>query len=394
MDYIDKYVQPVDPEIAEAIRQEELRQNNKLELIASENFVSRAVMAAQGCVMTNKYAEGYPGKRYYGGCEYVDVAEELARQRAKELFGAEHANVQPHSGAQANMAVYFAALNPGDTVMGMNLSHGGHLTHGSPVNFSGKNYKFVEYGVDPQSETIDYDHLRDLAYYDFFLSLIDINSIREGLAAFPLSRYMDTAALIEQLNLMLNDMDFYLWSQWMGKNLYQLIILSTILLGFSSFAREREQETMSFLLSNFSRRHIFLSKILAGGILLLGLTAIGCGFPFFMASSSTYSYTWPLAWAYFWHLGIAAIFLYSGIILFSLLSQDIVKPLILSIFFLILLSLPKFNEALASWYLYRYMTGFDIFVGHGILYQALLIIALLSTALFTLSWRIFKQQDY
>jgi len=205
---------------------------------------------------------------------------------------------------------------------------------------------------------------------------------------------MDTAALIEQLNLMLNDMDFYLWSQWMGKNLYQLIILSTILLGFSSFAREREQETMSFLLSNFSRRHIFLSKILAGGILLLGLTAIGCGFPFFMASSSTYSYTWPLAWAYFWHLGIAAIFLYSGIILFSLLSQDIVKPLILSIFFLILLSLPKFNEALASWYLYRYMTGFDIFVGHGILYQALLIIALLSTALFTLSWRIFKQQDY
>ncbi len=163
MDYIDKYVQPVDPEIAEAIRQEELRQNNKLELIASENFVSRAVMAAQGCVMTNKYAEGYPGKRYYGGCEYVDVAEELARQRAKELFGAEHANVQPHSGAQANTAVYFAALNPGDTVMGMNLSHGGHLTHGSPVNFSGKNYKFVEYGVDPQSETIDYDHLRDLA---------------------------------------------------------------------------------------------------------------------------------------------------------------------------------------------------------------------------------------
>lgn len=119
MDYIDKYVQPVDPEIAEAIRQEELRQNNKLELIASENFVSRAVMAAQGCVMTNKYAEGYPGKRYYGGCEYVDVAEELARQRAKELFGAEHANVQPHSGAQANMAVYFAALNPGDTVMGI-----------------------------------------------------------------------------------------------------------------------------------------------------------------------------------------------------------------------------------------------------------------------------------
>ncbi len=233
-----------------------------------------------------------------------------------------------------------------------------------------------------------------LAYYDFFLSLMDINSIREGLAASPLSRYMDTSALIEQLNLMLNDMDFYLWSQWMGKNLYQLIILSTILLGFSSFAREREQETMSFLLSNFSRRHIFFNKILAGGILLLGLTAIGCGIPFIMASSSTYSYTWPLAWAYFWHLGIAAIFLYSGIILFSLLSRDIVKPLILSIFFLILLSLPKFNQELASWYLFRYMTGFDIFIGHGIHYQALLVIALLSTALFTLSWRIFKQQDY
>ncbi len=163
MDYIEKYVQSVDPEISEVIRQEELRQNNKLELIASENFVSRAVMAAQGCVMTNKYAEGYPGKRYYGGCEYVDVAEELARERAKQLFGAEHANVQPHSGAQANSAVYFAALNPGDTVMGMNLSHGGHLTHGSPVNFSGKNYKFVDYGVNAQTETIDYDQLREIA---------------------------------------------------------------------------------------------------------------------------------------------------------------------------------------------------------------------------------------
>jgi len=163
VDYIEKYVQSVDPEIAEVIKQEELRQNNKLELIASENFVSRAVMAAQGCVMTNKYAEGYPGKRYYGGCEHVDVAEDLARERVKKLFGSEHANVQPHSGAQANMAVYFAALNPGDTVMGMNLSHGGHLTHGSPVNFSGKTYNFVDYGVNAQSETIDYDQLRDIA---------------------------------------------------------------------------------------------------------------------------------------------------------------------------------------------------------------------------------------
>jgi glycine hydroxymethyltransferase len=129
VDYIEKYVRPVDPEVALAIRQEEYRQNNKLELIASENFVSRAVMAAQGCVMTNKYAEGYPGKRYYGGCENVDIVEELGRERLKKLFGSEHANIQPHSGAQANTAVYFAAVQPGDTIMGMNLSHGGHLTH-------------------------------------------------------------------------------------------------------------------------------------------------------------------------------------------------------------------------------------------------------------------------
>jgi len=153
----------VDPEIADAIAQEEKRQNYKLELIASENFVSRAVMAAQGSVMTNKYAEGYPGKRYYGGCEYVDIAEDLARNRVKELFGAEHANVQPHSGAQANTAVYFAALQPGDTILGMNLSHGGHLTHGSPVNISGKYFKVVDYGVDPETETIDYEVVRKKA---------------------------------------------------------------------------------------------------------------------------------------------------------------------------------------------------------------------------------------
>ncbi|MDD4802746.1 MAG: serine hydroxymethyltransferase [Syntrophomonas sp.] len=163
MDYIEKYVRQVDPEIADAIAQEELRQSRKLELIASENFVSRAVMAAQGSVMTNKYAEGYPGKRYYGGCEYVDVAESLAIERAKKLFGAEHANVQPHSGSQANTAVYFAALNPGDAVLGMNLSHGGHLTHGSKVNISGKYFNFFEYGVSPQTETIDYDELRKIA---------------------------------------------------------------------------------------------------------------------------------------------------------------------------------------------------------------------------------------
>jgi glycine hydroxymethyltransferase len=163
VDYIDRYVKPVDPEIAEAIALEEKRQNDKLELIASENFVSRAVMAAQGSVMTNKYAEGYPGKRYYGGCEYVDVAEELARKRAKALFGAEHVNVQPHSGAQANTAVYFAALTPGDTVLGMNLNHGGHLTHGSKVNISGKYFNFVDYGVSPDTETIDYDQVRQAA---------------------------------------------------------------------------------------------------------------------------------------------------------------------------------------------------------------------------------------
>lgn len=163
MDYIDQYVKPVDPEIAAAIASEEQRQNCKLELIASENFVSRAVMAAQGSVMTNKYAEGYPGKRYYGGCEFVDVAESLAIARAKQLFGAEHANVQPHSGAQANTAVYFAALQPGDSVLGMNLSHGGHLTHGSKVNLSGKYFKFFEYGVNAETETIDYDELLQIA---------------------------------------------------------------------------------------------------------------------------------------------------------------------------------------------------------------------------------------
>lgn len=163
MDYIKEWILPQDPEVAEAIAQEEERQQNKIELIASENFVSRAVMAAQGSVLTNKYAEGYPGKRYYGGCEYVDIVEDLARERVKKLFGAEHANVQPHSGAQANTAVYFAMLKPGDTVLGMNLSHGGHLTHGSPVNISGMYYNFVAYGVDQATERIDYDVVRQLA---------------------------------------------------------------------------------------------------------------------------------------------------------------------------------------------------------------------------------------
>jgi glycine hydroxymethyltransferase len=153
-----------DPEIAEAIRNEVHRQAEGLELIASENFVSHAVLEAVGSVLTNKYAEGYPGKRYYGGCEFVDVAESLAIARAKQLFGAEHANVQPHSGAQANMAVYLTLLKPGDTVLGMNLAHGGHLTHGHPLNFSGKLYTIVPYGVRQQDERIDYEELERLAH--------------------------------------------------------------------------------------------------------------------------------------------------------------------------------------------------------------------------------------
>ena len=152
-----------DPEIANAIRDELHRQNSSLELIASENFVSRAILEAAGSVFTNKYAEGYPGRRYYGGCEYVDVVERAAIARAKSLFGAEHANVQPHSGAQANMAVYFTLLQPGDTVLGMNLAHGGHLTHGHPLNFSGRFYSVVPYGVRKEDERIDYDDLDRLA---------------------------------------------------------------------------------------------------------------------------------------------------------------------------------------------------------------------------------------
>src|SRR6202521_108426 len=152
-----------DPDIANVVRNELHRQNNGLELIASENFVSQAVLEAAGSVLTNKYAEGYPGKRYYGGCEFVDVAESLAISRAKALFGAEHANVQPHSGAQANMAVYFTLLKPGDTVLGMNLAHGGHLTHGHPLNFSGKYFTVVPYGVRKDDERIDYDELARLA---------------------------------------------------------------------------------------------------------------------------------------------------------------------------------------------------------------------------------------
>ncbi|HAR4539887.1 TPA: serine hydroxymethyltransferase [Staphylococcus aureus] len=157
------YITKQDKVIAEAIEREFQRQNSNIELIASENFVSEAVMEAQGSVLTNKYAEGYPGRRYYGGCEFIDVTESIAIDRAKALFGAEHVNVQPHSGSQANMAVYLVALEMGDTVLGMNLSHGGHLTHGAPVNFSGKFYNFVEYGVDKDTERINYDEVRKLA---------------------------------------------------------------------------------------------------------------------------------------------------------------------------------------------------------------------------------------
>ena len=157
------FLEKVDPEVAHAIDLETRRQAGKLELIASENFVSESVLEAQGSIMTNKYAEGYPGKRYYGGCEFVDIAENLAIERCKKLFGADHVNVQPHSGSQANMAVYFAAVQPGDTILGMNLSHGGHLTHGSPANFSGKLYKIISYGVSKDTETIDFDEVEKLA---------------------------------------------------------------------------------------------------------------------------------------------------------------------------------------------------------------------------------------
>jgi len=183
-------LEKTDPEIARAIAEERTRQESTLEMIASENITSPAVMAAQGSVMTNKYAEGYPGKRYYGGCEKVDVAENLAIERAKELFGAAYANVQPHSGSQANMAVYLAFLKPGDTVLGMDLSHGGHLTHGSPVNFSGRLFKFVHYGVREDTGRIDYDEVRRLAQEH------QPRMIVAGASAYPRQLDFDTFAEI------------------------------------------------------------------------------------------------------------------------------------------------------------------------------------------------------
>jgi len=184
-----EFLRQTDPEIVRAMELELKRQRDNIELIASENIVSRAVMEAMGTVLTNKYAEGYPGRRYYGGCEHVDVVEEIARERAKKLFGAEHANVQPHSGAQANMAVYHAALKPGDTVLGMNLAHGGHLTHGSPVNFSGLLYNFVAYGVHPDTGRIDYDEVRKLAFQHRPRLIV------AGASAYP--RVIDFKALAE-----------------------------------------------------------------------------------------------------------------------------------------------------------------------------------------------------
>ncbi|RSD34806.1 MAG: glycine hydroxymethyltransferase [Methanohalophilus sp.] len=157
------YISETDSDIARALELEAERQDYKLNLIASENYTSRAVMEAQGSIMTNKYAEGYSGKRYYGGCDFVDIAEDLAIERAKEIFGAEHVNVQPHSGSGANMAVYFSVLNPGDRIMAMDLSHGGHLSHGSPVSFSGKLYDIVPYGVAEETEELDYDALEEMA---------------------------------------------------------------------------------------------------------------------------------------------------------------------------------------------------------------------------------------
>ena len=184
-----KAIHSVDAEVCMAMKDELTRQREHIELIASENFVSDAVLAAMGSHLTNKYAEGYPGKRYYGGCQYVDVVEDLARERAKKLFGAEYANVQPHSGAQANTAVYFAMLQPGDTVMGMNLSHGGHLTHGSPVNMSGKYFNFVSYGVTDEAEVIDYDALEKQALE------VKPKLIVAGASAYP--RVIDFARLRE-----------------------------------------------------------------------------------------------------------------------------------------------------------------------------------------------------
>ncbi|HET8798567.1 MAG TPA: serine hydroxymethyltransferase, partial [Thermoanaerobaculia bacterium] len=208
-DFLHRDIAAVDPEIAEAIRSETARQNDTLELIASENHVSHAVLTAMGSVFTNKYAEGYPGKRYYGGCGPTDVVETIAIERAKKLFDAEHANVQPHSGSQANMSVYFAMLKPGDTIMGMDLSHGGHLTHGHPLSYSGRDFKVVAYGVRKEDERIDYDEMQRIAEenrprmivcgasaYSRFLDFKRIREIADGVGALMMADIAHIAGLV------------------------------------------------------------------------------------------------------------------------------------------------------------------------------------------------------
>ncbi|KUG03412.1 putative abc-2 type transport system permease protein [hydrocarbon metagenome] len=233
-----------------------------------------------------------------------------------------------------------------------------------------------------------------IVYYGFFISLMDLSTIEEYLALSPLSRYLDPASLMQQLGLLLNNIDFYVWSQWFGKNLYQFMILSSIVLAFSSFAREAEHNTMSFLLSNFTRWQIFTSKVLAGSILLMLLVAEGCFVPFILAPAGGYSFTLLTASSYMLQMGLAAIFLYAAVIFFSILSKDVIKPIIASIIFLIILSLPRFVEFLSSLYLYRYMTGFDIFIGNGVHYISMLVLTILTTAIFTLAWQIFKKKDF
>src|SRR5947209_15628161 len=187
-EWMSRPLAEADPEIAAAVQNEERRQHEGLELIASENFVSEAVLEAAGSIFTNKYAEGYPGRRYYGGCEFTDVVENLARDRAKELFGAEHANVQPHSGSQANMAAYMSLLQPGDPVMGLNLAHGGHLTHGHPLNFSGKMYKIIPYAVRKDTELIDYDEMEQIALRERPKMIIGGGSAYSRIFDFPRMR--------------------------------------------------------------------------------------------------------------------------------------------------------------------------------------------------------------
>ncbi len=233
-----------------------------------------------------------------------------------------------------------------------------------------------------------------IVYYDFFISLMNINTIKDALEISPLSRYMDTGAIMQQLALLLNNIDFYVWSQWFGKNLYQMIILSTILLAFSSFAREAEQNTMSFLLSNFTRRQIFTSKILAGGILLMLLVTEGCFLPLMLAPGSGYSFTVVKACSYLLQMVSAAMFLYAAVILFSVLSKDVIKPIIAAIILLMVLALPRLIKFLSSLYVYRYLSGYDIFVGNGVHYISVLLFILITAALFTLSWQIYKKKDF